>query len=42
MVDDALLIVAAEPDGSAAMTLNAFGAEPDEARWRAWWDADEA
>jgi hypothetical protein len=39
VVDGALLVVAAEIDRSASMTISAYGAEPDEARWRAWWDS---
>jgi uncharacterized protein YndB with AHSA1/START domain len=39
VVDGALLLVAAGADGSAAMTLSAYGGEPDEGRWRAWWEA---
>jgi uncharacterized protein YndB with AHSA1/START domain len=39
IVDGALLIVAAEVDRSASMTLSAYGTKPDEARWRAWWES---
>ncbi len=39
VVDGALLLVADGGDGTAAMTLSVYGGEPDEARWRAWWDA---
>jgi hypothetical protein len=39
VVDGALLLVDAGADGTVAMTLSAYGGEPDEARWRAWWEA---
>jgi uncharacterized protein YndB with AHSA1/START domain len=42
IVDGALLIVAAEVDRSAAMTLSAYETKPDEARWRAWWESGRA
>jgi hypothetical protein len=38
IVDDALLVVVTELDGSTTMTLNAYGEiPPDAARWRRWW-----
>lgn len=42
VTDGALVLVAAEPDGSAALTVSAYGGEPDEARWRAWWEGQTA
>jgi hypothetical protein len=39
VADGALVLVAADADGTAALTVSSFGGEPDEARWRAWWGA---
>ena len=40
VVDGALAVIAADPSrGTATLTINAFGAPPDEAAWRAWWQA---
>jgi hypothetical protein len=39
VTQDGLLVVWEKPPaGSAAMTLSRFGAAPDEAAWRAWWE----
>ena len=38
LVDGGLLAVWEKPPAStASMTFTAFGAPPDEARWRDWW-----
>jgi hypothetical protein len=38
VADGALVLVAAEADGSAALTVSAYDGEPDSARWSAWWE----